>query len=275
MDCTGFLQWAMPRLRLRWEGYRKVHRQVCRRLASRMEELGLPAFSAYKAYLKGNPGEWLVLDSLCGITISRFYRDCGVFDLLRTRLLPSLAADILQAGGKEVLCWSAGCGSGEEPYTLQIIWRTGVVPAAGRDIPLRIVATDLNEELLERARRGCYRGSSLRDLPGQLREAFVPCDDGYSVREIFRENVEFLRQDIRRQLPEGTFHLILCRNLAFTYFDEVLQQETLGRIMTKLMQGGILVIGRRECLPDGVAGIKPVSGTPVIFQKIDRAGWRL
>jgi chemotaxis protein methyltransferase CheR len=257
----------MPRLRLRWEGYRKVHRQVCKRLTRRMEELGLPAFSAYKAYLEGNPREWPVLDSLCGITISRFYRDRGVFDALRTRLLPSIAADVLRAGGKEVLCWSAGCATGEEPYTLQIIWRTGVVPATGQDIPLRIIATDVNEVLLERGRRGRYPGSSLRDLPGQLREAFVPCDDGYSVRELFRENVEFLRQDIRQQLPEGTFHLILCRNLVFTYFDEGLQRETLRRITEKLMPGGILVIGRREFLPNGVTGIKPVSGTTAIFQK--------
>jgi hypothetical protein len=70
-----------------------------------MEDLGLPAFLAYKAYLENNAGEWPVLDSLCGITISRFYRDRGVFDALRTRLLPSLAADVLLAGGKEVLCW--------------------------------------------------------------------------------------------------------------------------------------------------------------------------
>jgi chemotaxis protein methyltransferase CheR len=127
----------------------------------------------------------------------------------------------------------------------------------------------MNEELLERAQRGRYPGSGLRHLPGQLREAFVPCDDGYAVREIFKENVEFLQQDIRWQLPEGTFHLILCRNLVFTYFAEGLQRETLGRIMAKLMPGGILVIGRRESLPEGVSGIKPVSGMPAILQKRD------
>lgn len=267
MDCTGFLQWVLPLLRLRWEGYRKVRRQVCRRLARRMEGLGLPGFSAYKAYLEGNPGEWPVLDSLCGITISRFYRDRREFDALRTRLLPFLAAAVLRAGDIEVSCWSAGCSSGEEPYTLQMIWQMCVVPATGEDLPLRIIATDVNEELLERARQGRYPVSSLRDLPGQLREAFVPCDYGWSISETFRNNVEFLQQDIRRGLPEGTFHLILCRNLAFTYFDADLQRQTLGRIMTRLKPGGFLVIGRRESLPDGVADIKQVSGTKAIFRK--------
>ena len=267
MDCTGFLQRALPRLRLRWEGYRKVSRQVCRRLMRRMEELGLPAFSAYKTYLDSNPGEWRVLDSLCGITISRFYRDRRVFDALRFRVLPSLADNVLRSGGKELLCWSLGCASGEEPYTLKIIWRTSLVPAIRREITLRIIATDVNEKLLERGRQGHYPVSSLKDLPEQLREAFVPCGDLSSIREIFKENVEFLRQDIRLQLPEGTFHLILCRNLVFTYFDEGLQQETLQRIMEKLIPGGILVIGRRESLPNGVAGFMPVRDTTGIFQK--------
>ena len=267
MDCTGFLQRALPRLRLRWEGYRKVSRQVCKRLTRRMEELGLPAFSAYRTYLDSNPEEWQVLDSLCGITISRFYRDRRVFDALRFRVLPSLADNVLSAGGKEVLCWSAGCASGEEPYTLQIIWRTSVIPAIRREIPLRIIATDVNEKLLERARQGHYTKSSLKDLPEQLREAFAPCDDLYSLREIFKENVEFLRQDIRLPLPEGTFHLMLCRNLVFTYFDEGLQREILQRIMEKLMPGGILVIGRRESLPGGVACIAPVRDTTGIFRK--------
>lgn len=267
MDCTGFLQWALPRLRLRWEGYRKVRRQVCKRLTRRMEELGLPGFSAYKTYLDSDPGEWRVLDSLCGITISRFYRDRRVFDALRTRVLPSLADNVLSAGGREVLCWSAGCASGEEPYTLQILWRTSVVTAIRREIPLRIIATDVDEKLLARGRLGHYPGSSLKDLPEQLREAFIPCNDFYSVREIFKKHIEFLRQDIRLQLPEGTFHLILCRNLVFTYFDKGLQRETLRRIMTKLLPGGILVIGRRESPPDGVARITQVRDTIGIFQK--------
>jgi len=267
MDCTGFLQWALPRLRLRWEGYRKVSRQVCKRLAHRMEKLGLPDFSAYKIYLDSNPGEWRVLDSLCGITIARFYRDRRVFDALRFQVLPSLADYVLSAGGREVLCWSAGCASGEEPYTLQILWRTDVVTAILREIPLHIIATDVNEKLLERGRQGHYPGSSLRDLPEQLREAFIPCNDFYSIREIFKENLEFLRQDIRLQLPEGTFHLILCRNLVFTYFDEGLQQETLRSILAKLLPGGILVIGRRESLPAGTAGLMRVSDTTGIFRK--------
>lgn len=267
MDCTGFLQWALPHLGLRWEGYRKVHKQVCKRLVRRMEALGLRGFPAYAMCLQDNQEEWKVLDSLCGITISRFYRDRQVFDALRFRVLPLLAEAVLDAGTREVLCWSSGCASGEEPYTLQIIWRMSVLPTVGREITMRIIATDMNEELLERARQSRYPGSSLKDLPAALREAFVPSGVLYSVKEICKENVEFLKQDIRLHLPEETFHLILCRNLVFTYFDEDLQRECLRGIIEKLIPGGILVIGRRESLPKGVEGIVPVSDAPGIYRK--------
>ena len=71
-DCTAFLQWALPRLNLRWPGFRKVHRQVCKRLKRRMSELQLTDFAAYRARLEADPAEWQILDQSCHITISRF-----------------------------------------------------------------------------------------------------------------------------------------------------------------------------------------------------------
>jgi chemotaxis protein methyltransferase CheR len=266
-DCTEFLQWSLPRLRLRWEGFRKVRKQVCKRLGRRIEELGLSGLPNYRRYLDRNPEEWQVLDSLCGITMSRFYRDRIVFDALRDHVLPMLAGRVVEEAGDELRCWSAGCSSGEEPFTLQIIWSTCVMPLIQRELPLRITATDVNEKMLERARRGLYATSSLRELPEVLREAFVPSGDFYLIGRSFREHVEFVRQDIRRQLPAGSFHLILCRNLVFTYFSQDLQREILGRIFGKLLPGGVLVIGRHEYLPAGVPGLRPLGGSPVIFRK--------
>ena len=80
-------------------------------------------------------------------------------------------------------------------------------------------------ELLERAGKGSFMGSSLRDLPGELiSQAFGHSGEFYSVLKDFRENIEFAKQDIRKELPDGTFHLILCRNIVFTYFDELQQR---------------------------------------------------
>ncbi len=85
LDCTAFLQWALPQAGLHWPGFRKVRRQVCKRLTRRLRELGLDNFAAYRARLQGDPTEWRVLDECCHITISRFCREAAVFQVLRTR----------------------------------------------------------------------------------------------------------------------------------------------------------------------------------------------
>lgn len=81
-DCVAFLQWALPRLDLRWRGFRKVHGQVCKRLKRRMKELGLDGFDAYRKWLAADTDEWAVLDGMCHITVSRFYRDSRIFKAL-------------------------------------------------------------------------------------------------------------------------------------------------------------------------------------------------
>jgi chemotaxis protein methyltransferase CheR len=116
LECTEFLHRYVPQLRFRWAGFRKVYKQVCKRLYRHMTELGFSDFSAYEVYLDDHPEEWQILDSMLQITISRFYRDRGVFDILCSTVLPSLAKDILLRGGNEVRCWTAGCCSGEETF---------------------------------------------------------------------------------------------------------------------------------------------------------------
>ena len=82
-DCVEFLQWALPRLRMRWAGFRKVRGQVCKRIGRRLKELGLGDIDAYRSYLDKHSEEWEILDGLCRITISRFHRDRKVFECLR------------------------------------------------------------------------------------------------------------------------------------------------------------------------------------------------
>jgi len=267
-ECTEFLQWCLPQLRYRWPGFRKVRKQVCKRLGRRIGELGLEGLLAYREYLDSHREEWQILDSLCRITISRFYRDQGVFNALRTLILPSLATRALKEGEEEVRCWSAGCCSGEEPYTLQILWKLCVMPAEGREISLRIIATDSDEELLERAAKGLFSESSLKELPGELlHQSFEHSGGLYSVLKDFRQNIEFAKQDIRNELPDGLFHLILCRNLVFTYLDESQQRKILDSMIDTLLPGGFFIIGIHEAPPQGEFRLKPCGSIPGIYQK--------
>src|SRR5215218_3800261 len=106
-ECVAFLQWALPRLGLRWAGFRRVRRQVCRRIVRRAAELGLPSLDAYRAHLDAHPGEWEVLRSLTPVTISRFGRDRGVFGALERDVLPALADAAHAAGRDRLRVWSA------------------------------------------------------------------------------------------------------------------------------------------------------------------------
>jgi chemotaxis protein methyltransferase CheR len=250
-ESVTFLQWALPRLHRRWRGYKNVRGQVEKRIRRRIAALGLSGFSEYRTRLEADPDEWNALDSLCGVTISRFHRDRRVWETLRDDVIPTLAGDALAAGEHRLRCWSLGCASGEEPYTLSILWTLALAERHPR-LSLEVIATDVDEEVLDRARVGIYESGSLRELPeSTLDEAFERHEEAYRLRERFRAPVEFRKADVRDALPGGAFRLLLCRNLVFTYFDEELQRETLDRLLTSLVPGGAFVVAPHEQLPAG------------------------
>jgi chemotaxis protein methyltransferase CheR len=269
-DCVRFLQWALPRLRMRWAGFRRVRRQVCKRIARRLGELGLADTAAYETFLEAHPEEWARLDALCRITISRFFRDRRVFEFLGDEVLPDLARRAEERGDGEVRCWSAGCASGEEPYTVAMIWHF----SARENHPgrrLRVIATDADERLLERARRGTWTEGSLRNVPPPWREQAFERRGDLSIKAFLKDPVEFRLADIRRRLPDGPFDLVLCRNLVLTYFEESLQRQILRRIAERLLPGGALVIGIHEALPAGEPGFSLWVPGPGVYRR-NRSG---
>lgn len=255
-ECIAFLQWALPRLGRSWPGYRRVRRLVCKRLARRLQSLGLADLDAYRRHLSAGPEEWHHLDALCGIPISRFYRDHAVFDALERVVLPALADAAIAHSRTTLDCWSAGCASGEEPYTLAILWAVRLQPRFPQ-LGLHVVGSDLDERLLARARAGRYAASSLKELPEELRAAgFEAADGERRVRDRFR-HVELIRQDLREAMPEGAFDLVLCRNAVLTYYAPPVQLALARRIVDRLRPGGALVVGVHEALPEALAGLAP------------------
>ena len=243
----AFLQWALPRLGRRWAGYRRVRRQVCRRARRRARELGLESLADYRRRLERDPHEWRALDALANITISRFRRDRGVFEFLEADVLPALA----RAAATSVRAWSAGCAGGEEAYTLAIAWELAPEPRP----PLEILATDVEPAMLRRATAARYAPPSLRDLPPAWRAAaFAPDGDELVLRPRFRGLVTVARHDLRSEPPAGPFDLVLCRNVAFTYFDETGRRDALRRIADVMEPGAVLVVGAHERLPAGEPG---------------------
>jgi chemotaxis protein methyltransferase CheR len=245
---------------LRWAGFRRVRRQVCRRLRGRVAELGLPGPPAYRARLLADPDEWAVLDGLMSVTISRFARDRAVFAALEHDVVPALMAAARAGGRTRLRAWSAGCASGEEPATLALLWNVALA-ASHPGLTLDVLATDVGDAVLERARRAVYAPGTLRELPDPWVDGgFDRRPDGtLALRAEHRGLVTVRRHDVRAAPPEGVaaFDLVLCRNLAFTYFTPDVQRAVLARLATALRPGGALVIGLHERLPQPGAPFAP------------------
>lgn len=267
-DCVQFLQWVLPRLQMRWPGFRKVRKQVCKRIERRIRTLQLADLQGYRAYLEEHRGEWSVLDGLCRVTVSRFYRDKRVFDVLEHELLPKLASLALARGEKCLRIWSAGCASGEEPYTLALLWEYGLRERY-HGLDLHILATDADPRLLQRGQEACYAFGSVKNLPEEWRkQAFSHSNDRFCMLQQFREQVEFRLHDVRDPIPDGPFHLVLCRNLVFTYFNEALQKDFLERVQKSILPKGILLLGVHESLPEGKSGFKMLSARLGVYEKL-------
>ncbi len=239
---------------------------MCKRVARRMQELDLKRHDQYRETLEANPDEWNVLEAACRITISRFYRDKNVFDTLGHDVLPGLAAGALKEN-RPVRCWCAGCASGEEAYTLAILWDTAVAPTFPT-VNFEIVATDADPHMLSRAKNACFSRGSLKEIPaGWFEEEFTASGDTYCVDPRHRQRVTFLLQDIREEMPQGEFDLILCRNLVFTYFAASLQAKVLRTIKKSLLPDGYLVIGAHEALPREGHGFRALEDCREVLQR--------
>lgn len=260
-ECVEFLQWALPMMRMRWPGFRKVRGQVCKRISRRIGAMGLPNVAGYQTYLEANPEEWRTLASLCRVTISRFYRDRGVFDYVGNVVLPRLA----ERAEADVACWSVGCASAEEAYTMQILWKLRAAPSmVGKT--LHVLGTDSDPGMLERAHKAAYPASALKDLPPDLTaQAFEHSGDTFLLSARFKENVHFEERDIRESMPRGPFDIILCRNLVFTYFEEAFQCEILRKLVARLREGDVLVTGVHESLPTSALGL--TAEAPAIYER--------
>jgi chemotaxis protein methyltransferase CheR len=254
-EFKGFFAGVTRALGLSEVGYRRTRGSVRRRLARRLRELGLESLGDYQRYLDAHAAEWTWLDACCRITISRFGRDGAVFDALLQTYLPGCAAAAQVLGQRRLRLWSAGCASGEEPYSLGLGWHIALAHRFPM-LTLDVLGTDADPTVLERARRAEYSGASLGELPEHFRQlGFEPHGEHWVVAPRYREGVRFQQADLRKGPAEGRFDLICCRNLAFTYFHEPVQRRVARAFAEALVPGGILVVGRGEQLPAGAFGL--------------------
>jgi chemotaxis protein methyltransferase CheR len=204
---------------------------------------------------------------LCRVTISRFCRDRGVFGALANEVIPALAADTIEGRRSRLRAWSCGCASGEEPYTLAMLWQLELAPRLPH-LDLEIIATDADLQMLARARRGVYATGSLKELAVTWRDAaFDRIGTSFRISAAYHRAITWCCQDVRQTQPRGPFDLILCRNLVFTYYQPPLQEEIARRLAAVLSPGGALVIGAHESLPPGIALFEPWLASEPVYRR--------
>lgn len=194
---------------------------------------------------------WQKLIAVASIGETYFFRDQSQMDALRTAVLPSLIEERREAGQLRLRLWSAGCSTGEEPYTLAILLRDLLPDFSAWDIS--ILATDLSNSNLERAKRGFYRPWSFRsETPEALRERWFTAERGmYQIDDSIRDMVKFeslnlAADDYRSVVGESAdFDLVLCRNVLI-YFDMYSASAVVTRLCDALATCGWLVLGHAE-----------------------------
>ena len=229
-----------------------------KRLRGHMEEIGCATIDCYIDFLERDPEAIQICQAHLRVTISRFFRDRQVWQHLEHRLLKELATRFPTG----LSAWSAGCACGEETYSLAILrHRLGLTGS------LQILASDAELVCLERARRGIYQKSSLKEfLAEDIDSSFIRIKkDSFAIRDHFKVNIVWLQHDLIEEPPAKRFHIILLRNNLLTYYREPLLDPAFGRIVRTLAPGGLFVVGAHERLPASAVSLVRDKQCPLIY----------
>jgi chemotaxis protein methyltransferase CheR len=239
-----FLRETAPLLGLQWRPFQK--RNIKRKVERRIAEIGLSHFEEYLLRVQKDPAEQNRLSKVLTVTISRFFRDREVFNTIEASLIPTI---IKNRDEDDFEIWSIGCASGEEPYSLSILWKEQF-EKIWPQIHFSILATDIDEKLLKRANEGRYKKSSLKEVSEDVLKSYFKMDNAfYILDQPVRKCIEFKRHDIIHEESFSGMDIVFCRNLAFTYFSKESQMDVLKKIARSLREKGYLVIGKDESLP--------------------------
>ena len=218
-----------------------------RRISVRMRLKGAATFDEYGFLLDDDPNEYDRLIATLTINVSKFFRNPETFASIGTKVIPDLAA----SAGPLIRVWSAGCASGEEPYSLAVLCHEYLQSKGENTTGIRfdIVGTDVDADAISAARRGRYGEAAFTETTPAVRDTYFPLSDGlHTASDDLRKLVAFQRSDLLdRSKAVSRFHLIVCRNVII-YFKRETQTWLFQRFHELLLPGGFLVLGKVESL---------------------------
>ena len=218
---------------------------LCRRITRRMVLHKIEGMQDYARFLRKNPGEVEALYQDILINVTHFFRDPDTFAALKAEVLPGLLRN--RSLNEPVRVWVLGCSTGEEAYSIAILFAE-LTEAKGSRYPVQVFATDLNGNVIEKARAGVYPKSIEHEVsPERLQRFFVQMEGGYRVSKTIRDMCVFARHNVLTDPPLSQMDIITCRNLLI-YLEPALQKKVLPLLHYALKAAGILVLGSSETI---------------------------
>jgi chemotaxis protein methyltransferase CheR len=210
--------------------------QMKRRLTTLRDNRGFPNFAVYyDALLKDRSLYEEFLDRMT-INVSEFWRNANRWEVLKNSILP-----MLYQQSRRLKCWSAACSTGEEPYTLAMI-----LDHLQYVMNSTIIATDLDDIVLKKAKNGIYSEASLREVPKAFQlKYFKEIERKFAVQESLKRNIRFQKQNLLTDSYDSGYDLIICRNVTIYFTDEA-KHAVYEKFARALKPGGVLFVGNTE-----------------------------
>jgi two-component system, chemotaxis family, CheB/CheR fusion protein len=243
-DFEALLQYIRDQRGFDFTGYKRP--SLMRRISKRMQDVKIESFASYHTYLDANPTEYAHLFDTILINVTSFFRDKPSWDYIASDVVPRILAD--KDGKDPVRIWSTGCSTGEEAYTIAMVF----ADAMGDDDfkqRVKIYATDIDDDALSLGRHAVYTESQLEPVPEAFRPRFFEQTNGgtYAFRADLRRSVIFGRHDLVQDPPISRIDLLVSRN-TLMYFDVATQQRILVNFHFALREHGVLFLGKSEVL---------------------------
>jgi len=219
---------------------------LSRRIAVRMRARGVHTYADYARLLDADAAEYDKLIDALTINVTKLFRNWDTYRALSSTVIPELWSRETPA----IRVWSAGCSSGQEPYSLAVLFHrhaatSGMLPQIGR---VDVLGTDIDRGSLAAAQRGQFAEADFADTPDDLRQRYFTRSSPFTVSPNVRAMVRFERRDLLNDpTPPGPFELIACRNVLI-YFDQELQQRAIGLFRDSLCRRGFLGLGSKETI---------------------------
>jgi chemotaxis protein methyltransferase CheR len=239
-----------------------------RRIAVRMRARGVHTYAEYAHVLDSDQAEYDKLLDALTINVTKLFRNWETYTVLQEKVVPALWA----TSEPVINVWSAGCSSGEEPYSLAALFhahaeRQNIGAQAERRV--RVLGSDIDQRSLAAAERGDFEESDFSETPAELRSRYFAPAAPFTIVPEVRRMVRFERRDLlAEEPPQGPHHLICCRNVLI-YFDRETQERLFEKFRAALAPNGFLVLGKVETLL-GAARLKfaAVDGRERIFRPL-------